>query len=195
MFTSKQAGLTLIEVVITMFIMAVGLLGLAALQSQALKNSLDTSEQSQSLWITNELAARMRANPLGLTTGYEAAALAVANDCNAPPTLCSANNANAGAVCTANEMATFDVWEVFCGYQINMADADFDNDVISSARDTMSLTGINISCAPKTGANCDADAIFTLSLNWASKAATDSTAMSDDPDDTDQTLTMMVRPQ
>jgi type IV pilus assembly protein PilV len=187
MFTSKQAGLTLIEVVITMFIMAVGLLGLAALQSQALKNSLDTSEQSQALWLASELAGRMRANPAGLATGYEAAALAVTNSCNAPPTLCSAHNTGAGSACDAAQMATFDVWEVYCGYQMN--------NIISGASDTMSLSNIAITCAPKTGANCDTTAVFTLSLFWASKAAIDSAAMSDATADTDQTLTMMVRPQ
>ncbi len=59
---SKIAGFTLIEVLVSMIILAVGLLGLANLQVFGLKNSQSSFNRSQASLLAYDIADRMRAN-------------------------------------------------------------------------------------------------------------------------------------
>ena len=58
----NNAGFTLIEVLISMLILAVGLLGLAGLQATGLRNNLSAYNRSQATQLAYDLADRMRAN-------------------------------------------------------------------------------------------------------------------------------------
>ncbi len=55
-------GFTLIEVLISTVILAVGLLGLAGIQSIGLKNNLSAYQRSQATQLAYDMADRMRAN-------------------------------------------------------------------------------------------------------------------------------------
>lgn len=69
MISRKMSGFTLLEVMVALLISAIGLLGLAALQVSA-RNNLESSFQySQASLLAQELAERMRANPVGLRAG------------------------------------------------------------------------------------------------------------------------------
>jgi len=152
-----QRGMTLIEVLVTVFVMSIGLMGLAALQMNTLKESVDVSRRSQGVWLVDELAARMRVNPAGAAAYVTAAA----ND-----NLCSGNRPvqcadfNSGtsktnaASCSADQMATFDVWQVVCGYDLD--------DIESGSADRLNVTAKSITC---TSGVCD------ISLSWESRAA------------------------
>jgi len=59
----KQAGLTLIEVMVSMLILAVGLLGAAAIQLNALKYTDSSLMTSQASFIAYDMLDRIRANP------------------------------------------------------------------------------------------------------------------------------------
>jgi type IV pilus assembly protein PilV len=59
----KQLGFTLIEVLITMVIMAIGLLGLATLQLVGLKSSHSSYLRTQATSLANEYADILRSNP------------------------------------------------------------------------------------------------------------------------------------
>ena len=72
-----HSGLTLIEILVTMFVMSIGLMGLAALQATSIKQSMDTSTRSQGLWLVEEMIARMRSNEDGLASSYTIAAAAM----------------------------------------------------------------------------------------------------------------------
>jgi type IV pilus assembly protein PilV len=118
-FNQSCKGSSLIEVLITLLIFAVGLLGFAGLQLNALQSTADSSQRSQAVWISQELAERMRANPEASNAVYSA----VVNDCAAlPAQICSdhydpVNAAKVNAAnCTAAQMATFDLWEARCAY-------------------------------------------------------------------------------
>jgi len=58
----KQAGVSLIEVMIAVFISAVGLLGAAAMQLNALKYTDSALKTSQASFIAYDILERMRAN-------------------------------------------------------------------------------------------------------------------------------------
>jgi len=61
----KQAGASLIEVMVAFLILSIGLLGLAMLQGKSLRLNTDAYLRSQATLIAHELMENMRANPTG----------------------------------------------------------------------------------------------------------------------------------
>jgi len=61
----QQAGVSLIEVLITIIIMAIGLLGIAGLQNTSLKFSYESYLRTQGSFLAYDLIDRIRANPDG----------------------------------------------------------------------------------------------------------------------------------
>ncbi len=59
---SKQQGFTLIEVLVSMVILSIGLLGLAGLQTTGLRNNQSAYFASQAAIYANDMFERMRAN-------------------------------------------------------------------------------------------------------------------------------------
>jgi type IV pilus assembly protein PilV len=94
-----QAGFTLLEVLITIVIVAVGLLGTAALQAYAIKVSQGGQFRTQAVLLATDLLERLEANNAAAATGSYVADLprtTAASDCSA-------------ASCTASEMAAYDL--------------------------------------------------------------------------------------
>lgn len=58
----SQAGITLIEVLITVVILMVGLLGMAALQARGQQATLEAYQRSQALLLLSDMANRMSAD-------------------------------------------------------------------------------------------------------------------------------------
>lgn len=117
-----QTGASLIEVLITLFVFAVGMLGMAALQLNALQGSVDSTQRSQTTWILQDFAERIRANPDGSSAAY-AAPIAGTQICTSlPANRCAdyynpatSTKVNATA-CSGAQMAAFDRWEALCSY-------------------------------------------------------------------------------
>lgn len=59
---SSQKGVGLIEVLVAVLVLAIGLLGIAGLQSRALKNGQSAFERSQAVTLTYLMLDAMRAN-------------------------------------------------------------------------------------------------------------------------------------
>lgn len=59
------AAFTLLEVLVAIFILSVGLLGLAGLQSASMRNNNSAAMRSQATVLANDIADRIRANPDG----------------------------------------------------------------------------------------------------------------------------------
>ncbi len=66
----KQAGFTLIEILVTVVILAVGLLGLAGLQATSLKYNSTAYQRSQATSLAYDIIDRMRANAGRARSGY-----------------------------------------------------------------------------------------------------------------------------
>jgi len=58
----KQRGASLIEVLVAIVIVSFGLLGVASIIGNALKNSHSAYGRSQASWLANDIIDRMRAN-------------------------------------------------------------------------------------------------------------------------------------
>lgn len=62
MKTRKQTGFTMLEVLVTMVIVSFGLLGIAGIIANGLKNNQGSYARSQASWLANDIVDRMRAN-------------------------------------------------------------------------------------------------------------------------------------
>ena len=75
----REAGFYMIEVLVSVLILAVGLLGLAALQSRSLQYNHDGYLRSQATVLANDIVERMRAGRASLSPTQRPDAYAVAS--------------------------------------------------------------------------------------------------------------------
>jgi type IV pilus assembly protein PilV len=117
--------MTLIEVMIATVVIAIGLLGVAALQVTALQGASNADFRSKAIDFASALSDRMHANLLAFgeynddTTHDNAYTSATAVDCATPPTtICamtpSMNDDTGVSSCDPTQLATFDLWKVTC---------------------------------------------------------------------------------
>jgi len=91
-----ERGFSLIEVMVALIILSVGLLGLASLQSAALRSTYSSYVRTQAGVAAMEMAERMRANKTGVDTmQYQAVSSPPAGTA---PTSCLTSNCLAAAV-------------------------------------------------------------------------------------------------
>ena len=67
--TRSAAGFTLIEVLITFLVLAIGLLGLAGLQVTTLSNQFETYQRAQAVMLAEDMANRIRVDALSARAG------------------------------------------------------------------------------------------------------------------------------
>lgn len=96
--SNNASGFTLIEVLVSMIVLAIGLLGLAGMQAASLKNNQSAFFRSQATQLAYDMADRMRVNREGLSNGNY-------NNQGAPnnPADCELNS------CTPAQMAGYDL--------------------------------------------------------------------------------------
>ena len=96
----KQGGFSLIEVLVALFILSIGLLGLAALQTTGLKFNHQSYQRTQATMLSYDIIDRIRANPIGLNAD---------NYDSVPPGPPGAYPDCVAATCTPAAMANYDV--------------------------------------------------------------------------------------
>lgn len=72
-----QQGYLLVEVLITVGILAVGLLGISAMQLTSLKSSYSAVQRGEAAYLIAAMSDSMRANPLGVEEGFYHALTAI----------------------------------------------------------------------------------------------------------------------
>jgi len=65
----KEQGFTLIEVLITFLIVAIGLLGLGALQVNTMNDQFEANQRAYATWLVDDMASRIRSNSAEALTG------------------------------------------------------------------------------------------------------------------------------
>ncbi len=90
--TRRVEGMTLVEVLVTLVIISVGLLGVAALQLTTVRNNTDAYVRAQAAVLASDMLDRMRANRNGAGGGAERYAIGMDDD--APETAAGEDIAN-----------------------------------------------------------------------------------------------------
>jgi type IV pilus assembly protein PilV len=169
--SQRQSGITLLEVLIAVLVLAIGLLGIAGLQTSALTNNFVSYQYTQAAILTQSMVERMRANRLGVigSAGTSYYALS-AGSAPAPSVNCS----NGG--CTnPSDQAKWDmaVWynEVTGGSVSNAPQLDPTNSgTTTTATSTLPNSATSIMCCPGASA-CPKDAatsiqFCTIAVYW-----------------------------
>ena len=113
MYRRKNQGFSLIEVLVALLVLAIGLLGLAALQATGMRYSGNASLRTQVIILSQDMIERMRANPTAV-----AASPAGSDNTNYKITsTLTAATPNCSSGCSSTDMATYDVKN----WQINLA--------------------------------------------------------------------------
>ena len=92
-----QRGFTMLEILITLFLLTMWLLASAGVQSSSLQFTKAAQFRTQAVYLATELAERMQANPTAAVKGTYAKTLAATNCVN--------------ATCAADDLAAFDLAE------------------------------------------------------------------------------------
>jgi type IV pilus assembly protein PilV len=99
---SHPRGFTLIEVLISMVILSIGLLGLGTLQLMSLRDNMDAYNYQQATLLAYEMQDRIRSNNVTIddpTFDWTAVAANQGTSCN-----------SLANVCTPAQLAAFDFW-------------------------------------------------------------------------------------
>ena len=106
----RQGGLSMIELLVAVLVLAIGVLGITALQMVSLQNNRGALFRAEAVQLAYDMMDRIRANPEGAPPGQAYAGLALAA---APPA--SADCVAAG--CSQAQMVVFDqaLWKCSLG--------------------------------------------------------------------------------
>lgn len=98
---SKQLGVGLIEVLASLVVISVGVLGLMTLQTQTLRMAKEAEYYNLANFYAKDLLERMRANVVGVNQGYYDL-----TPSNTAPPAC-----NSDKLCDSEELAAWDVFD------------------------------------------------------------------------------------
>lgn len=177
----KIKGLSLIEVLVTIVITSIGLMGLVSLQMQAIKSTHDSGNRSQAIWIFNDIINRIHANEVAsasyVTEGQQICS--PANTASLLSTKCSNYHTGDSSVvngalsnCTSEDLAAWDLYEVTCGTPKSVVSRET-NDGLKSAQtfgnaitylpeSNLTITCVNLPCTNGGPLN--------ITLQWRAKA-------------------------
>jgi type IV pilus assembly protein PilV len=156
---SLNKGLSLIEVLVTVVITSIGLMGLVSLQMQAVRATTDSGNRSQAVWVWNDIINRIHANEVASASYIDANPVA----CAAPAAVCSSYHNGTGVInptnCTGDEQADWDRYEVAC----QLRPIPF----IGDASRYLPNAQLTITCADGI---CDDGDPLTISLQWRARS-------------------------
>lgn len=105
----KQAGFSLIEIIVAALILSTSILGVAGLQIIGMKGTQQSTMKTQAMGVVQNLTERMRANAKGVIAGrYSLNDSALLN--------CAAKAPNCTVNCDEKNIAKKDLHNVVCGY-------------------------------------------------------------------------------
>ena len=169
---SPVGGFTLLEVLVAMFVLALGVIGAAATQATSARLRQQAALESEAVALASSLAARMRVNPAQMALP-DAANPYLQLDYDAagglptpPPVQCFG-----AAACDASQLAQFDIHELARGVH----DA-FPGGRIAVCRDAVAATGpLDWPCAGGSSAP------LVVKIGWRRPARAGSVALEATP--------------
>lgn len=168
----KMAGLTMIEILVTLIILAIGLLGMAALQLTGIRSANSSTYRTQATLLADDMAERMRANITAVDGNSFRAVNSAALNCNAAPNPYCGDyydgvNPVAAQSCTPAQLASHDINVWFCGELNSGARRGGVQAQLPQASATITCTDVN----PPSGADGDdctnRSSLHTIAVNWS----------------------------
>ncbi len=148
--TNAIQGFTLIEVLVTLVILAIGMLGLAGLQLSALRNNTNAYERSQATLLAYDIIDRARAN------SSESYAIAMGTEPTNVHCYGSAKN------CTPAELAESDINQWKCSLGAWQGDTDCQK----LANDLHAITTMSSLTNGDGSITIEADGRLTVTITW-----------------------------
>jgi len=161
-----STGFSLIEVLIAVAVLAIGLLAVAALQIQGVRQNFDSYARSQAVMLANDFVERMYANKPGADLGNYADSDTDAFDCatDTPPAqLCGTqSDAETPEICTPSQIAVYDQYIVSCGYATPSGRSGGVRDLLQSGR----LRVVECLDPSDDPAPCQAGFRYRIQMSW-----------------------------
>jgi len=163
----------MIELLVTVVILSIGLLGMAAMQLTGLRSTNGATHRTQATLLANDIAERMRANISAVDNNLFMAVNSTTNiNCNTLPSPYCAEFINASSAITAAEscnsaqMAAYDLNVWFCGVSSvgNRAGG------VSAALPQATVAVTCVDTDPPSGADADActnRSPHTITVGWS----------------------------
>jgi len=175
----KSHGFSLLEVLISVVILSIGLLGMAGIQLKGLSSNNSANIRTQATLLANDLAERMHANPLGArnptgaaaNTNYDNMDFNSVNCAADPNPYCSRTSAATADSCTPAQMAQFDRTLWMCGLTKN-----------DGVLDTLPGATVAVTCNDldkdldeddQDSDNCSPGSSLQIDITWKSVSETD----------------------
>lgn len=173
----KQNGFSMIEVLVSLLVIGIGLLGLSGLQIASVKGTNNAHSRNVATMLGMEIGERMRANPAGVIGGFYDSNVSNVS-CTTAETQCRGTVA-----CTPQQIARADLQEVMCGVRRNTT-----GNVREGGAALLLPNGtFNITC---NGACSDVLAEHIISMTWSTAKLVDA----QDDSDLTQSITIAVTP-
>lgn len=100
----KQRGSSLIEVMVSLFVLAIGLMGILAMQVKSVQFNKSAESYTKAMTLANDIAERIRINPKNVSA-YASTTLP-----EQPPTTCFTADISAAA-CSADDLVNWDLYQ------------------------------------------------------------------------------------
>lgn len=156
---------TMVEVLVTIAITTIGLVGLSAMMIETNRTVQDSGNRSLAVWIVEDLTNRIKANRTAIWA-YDTGGAPV--DCDAIPKapFCASfydGSFQASSQCSSDQLAAYDLWDVVCSRSIAISGSDV---VRSDASYTISNPELTVSI--QAGA-VSGQELVTIDLSWDSR--------------------------
>ena len=157
--SNHSAGFTMVEVLVSMIIFSVGLIGIAKMQVVAKQSNYDAVQRVAATSIAEDLLSRMRSNHEVLSdyVSNTGSTTLGSNSISTQPS----PNCSSGSTCTATQLAAHDLWEIE-----QLLDGVTELDASSNK-----TGGINLPTMCITGDSTGASGVYTVTVVWRGKAA------------------------
>lgn len=162
----RIVGFSLLEVLISLVIMSVGLLGIAGLMTGTLKSNDSAAMRTQATVMAYNIIDRMRTNISGATNGSYATTMPAApSAATSTPATCTGS----GAGCTSTTLATYDIgqWEYELAHALPQGRGSIATAATSNATAVTVTVLWNDSRAKQALGGAPAASTFSLTVNAA----------------------------